>query len=325
MMILPFILSALAGLGLGAPAPDRDIKAVYINGSELFILPSLDGQARQVTRDGTEKSLPVWSQDGSLIAFVEGADSDEILGDVVVISSDGNPLNRAKLRRDSLDGMRFIESLEWINRDDIAISGSVNPSLTETVVLNLKTQAMQGGIFDDGPGADFSPDGSHVAYASGSPHFTPEGRRQPALNIDDKRVFPPQGTHVRFVSNRRWSPDSRQLAVVAEDFVTKRQSVVVWHNGQVITTALPLPPETKSEIFWKAGDLFIASGQEGLRVVTRTGTLKRVSSQNAAQLLPQALSERSRLNHLVEELAGRDWDFWCPACSLASLPRKALH
>jgi hypothetical protein len=212
--------------------------------------------------------------------------------------------------------------LEWLNHDEIAVSGSVNPSLTETVVLNIKKRTYQGGIFDDGPGADFSPDGKHIAYTSGSPHFTPENRREPALNVDHERVFPKEGTRIRFVSDRRWSPDSSRLAVISEDFVTNRRSVVVWReDGSVSIIALGLPTKTKTDLFWNGGDLMITYDGGSLRIAPTTATLEK-SFSKAINPLQQAQSERNRLREVVKNHASRDVDFWCQACPLNVLPRR---
>jgi WD40 repeat protein len=299
-----------------------DVKVVYVKNNQIFVASRSNDPGRQVTETSAAKSLPVWSKDGSRIAFLEGADDDASLGRIVVIAGDGQVLQRLPLKS-TLGGMRFVEGLEWLAPNRLALSGSVNPSLTETAVLDLAAPAGQDNVFDDGPGADFSPDGQHFAYASGSPHFTPQSKREPALNVDHVRVYPERGVHVDFVSDRRWSPDGQRLAVVAEDFLTKRQSLVVWsRDGGISETALPLPEGSTPGLFWNASDVIIATGQGNLRI---TPGVRKAASAAPEALDPyqKARSERGRLREGVKRLGGEMADFWCSNCALAASPRRA--
>jgi len=306
-------------------AQDADIRAVYVKGNEIYTSSGSSGEVRRITNDGARKSLPVWSKDGARIAFVESVDGVRALGYLVVIDNDGNVSNRIPFRSepDSAGGMRFIEHLEWLAGDRIAVSGSANPSLTETAIVDLATGSEQSGIFDDGPGADFSPDGRHFAYTSGAPHFTSEDHRRPALEVDYVRVFPNPRRHVKFVSPRRWSPDSSRVAVVAEDFTTKRQSVVVWsREGKVLETTLTLPAGSASDLFWSGGDVVVTSPRGNLRITTATGSVEAVSAGELLNPLQQARSERRRLLDIFLRDGDREADFWCQSCILTALPRR---
>jgi len=307
-----------------ALAEGDDIQIVFVHGNELFASFGLDGQLRQLTHDGIPKSLPVWSKDGSLVAYIAAVDREKALGNLVILDTTGKVLDNILFRGPSgSGGMRFIESLEWVTRHQIALNGTVNPSLTETVVVDLSTHTDQGGIFDDGPGADFSPAGDHFAYASGSPHFTPESLREPELDIDHKRVFPRAGARIRFASARRWSPDGRKVAVAVED-LARQQSIVVWSDeGAVSETPVPSSAGSIKDLFWNAGDLFVTSRSGGtLRVLPGNG-VEGVAAESFTDPLSTARSERTRLLSIVESHGGREADFWCEACALSALSRKA--
>lgn len=301
-----------------------DVKLVFVKNKEIYVGSPLepDLQARQITSDGIAKALPAWSKDGSRIAFIKGGNGQQQLGNLVVLRSDGEVLKSVQIRgeEDMAGGMRFVEALEWLGQERIAVSGSANPSLTETTIVDLAGGEGESGIFDDGPGADFSPDGKHFAYNTGSPHFTPESEREPALSVDHVSVFPKRGTRVRFVGARRWSPDSRKLAVIVEYPATERRSAVVWQiDGSIHETALP--EGDFEDLFWADGDLMVASGRELLRIVGQQAVESDLT-QGSLTPLQQVRAERKRLLDMVSDHGGRDADFWCEGCVLTALPRK---
>ena len=319
------LLIVIAVLPVKVLAENMDGKIVFVKNGQIFALTEHGERIRQLTEEGASKYLPVWSKDGSRIAFLSAGVKDQMRGHLIVIDEDGNTLHDMPYqgRMDSAGGMRFIESLEWIGSDRIALSGSVNPSLTATIVIDLTKQTDYGGIFDDGPGADFSPDGRHFAYSTGSPHFTPESMREPTLNVDFAEVFPELGAHINFVSRRAWAPDSGSLAVIIEDPLTKRRRVLVWSlDGSESKISAPLPLGEIADLFWRDSDLIINSSQGSLRVSTKTLSLESISSREVANPDRAVLPERLRLLDLVEGYGGREPDFWCGQCALAALPRK---
>lgn len=302
---------------------EEDVRLVYVRNNEIFTLsPGSGSQPRQITSDGLEKSLPAWSKDGTRIAFIRyGQDRvHSALGDLVVMSSEGEMMKSVPIRgeEDMAGGMRFVEGLEWLDPGRVAVRGSANPSLTETAIVDLAGGEGETGIFDDGPGTDFSRDGKHFAYASGSPHFSPESEREPALYVDHQRIFPKPGTRVRFVGARRWSEDSRQLAVIVENLPTHRRSTLVWHlDGSL--REIPLPAGDFNNLYWVDGDLIVASDRESLRV-QGNDALESAPAQTR-DLLSQAQAERRRWLDLVSEHGGKDADLWCGKCILNSMPR----
>jgi hypothetical protein len=307
-----------------ALAQEGGEKIVYIKSNEVFT--SVNGKIEQVTRDGKVKMLPVWSRDGSALAFVEGDREGKSLGDLVVINESGKILCQVRMRAvgefAKAGGMRFIESLEWLDRNRIAVSGSANPSLTETQIANLLTHTTDDGYFDDGPGTDFSPDGQHFAYFSGSPHFTPGNNRQPVLNIDGIKVYPERESRVRFLSARSWSPDSGKLAVIVEDVATLQKNLVVWSKPVGIFVApLPLSEDSVNDIFWDAGDVVVSSNAVSLRFALDKALEPR-PAKATINWLQQARQELDRVHVTVTKQGGREVDIWCRSCSMANLPRK---
>ena len=80
-------------------------------------------------------SLPVWSRDGTKIAYIENTNSAQALATLVIVDKFGQGLSRTAIKPlpngEVRSGMRFVESVEWIGPEQVAVSGSVNPSTTE--------------------------------------------------------------------------------------------------------------------------------------------------------------------------------------------------
>lgn len=309
---------AFALVASSAQVAPPGVKTVFVKNNEIFV--TADGsQPRRVTHDGIPKFLPVWSKDGSKIAFNRRVDSKQALSELVVIDENGNRIADVMIRpaeKAPSGGMRFVENVEWISSDTVAVGGSINPGLTETLVLDLKTGEELNDIYDDDGGAIFSPDGAHVAYVDGMPHFSPQDTWQPELNIDYTPVLPKSGTREVFLTPARWSADSHGLAVVAQDYRTKKVSVFVWHPSEAASLVpLDLVPSGPVDLFWTGAKLYVRFMGHTWRV--QDGDSVEVAAESAADPFELAKLEEKKL-----ESIGRDADFWCQSCSLANLPRR---
>jgi hypothetical protein len=217
-------------------------------------------------------------------------------------------------------GMRFVENVEWLSSQTIAVSGSVNPSLTETVVIDLKSGREVKDIYDDDGGPVFSRDGSRVAYIDGMPHFSPATSGRPTLNIDYRPIFPTPGSHVVFLTKPQWSADSTSLAVVCEDFGTKQASLVIWQSSKGISVLpLDLMGAKAVDVFWSGTNWYVKNSDRAWRV--QDGTVAQVPPYSAVNPSEQAQLEGKKLDLSMRDSGVTDWDFWCQHCSLAILPR----
>ncbi len=145
--------------------------------------------------------------------------------------------------------MRSVEGLLWVTNQRLAVYGSVNPSTVEYAIVDVATGKEVDGYLVDGFAFAPSPDGSHVAYEGYIPHFTPEEDERPKLCLDHEcRFGQPSGgyprgdRHVGFTSGAVWSPDGSRVAIAAEDYTTKAQSVIVREAGGRTAEFAP-PPE----------------------------------------------------------------------------------
>ncbi len=260
-----FALLLTLALGIGyAFAQSSAVKAVYVKSNNLFTIGA-DGKPQQLTFDGIHKGNPLWSKDGTKIAFERKIDRGVAFDNLIVIDPEtGQTLANLLICPTSPEEecvVRSIEGLEWLTEDKIAAKGSIDPSSTQTFVYDINTGKELMDYVDNDGGAVFSPDGEHAAVQNGSPHFTPEPDREPALDIDYQRVYPASGVHVRLLSKPAWSEDSEKVAVVAEDYQSKQRTVVVCGlKGGCPSTALPTPakpdPDDRFIIQWNNGRVF---------------------------------------------------------------------
>jgi len=306
-----------------APVVSKPTKALFLKAGQIFYKTDDDAAEVQLTDGDTPKFLPVWSKDGLEIAFAERRGDG--LGTVVIIDEHGRRLEEVAIAdADRGAGMRAIESLEWLSPRKIAITGSANPSLTETRLIDLDEMDTKTSIFDDGPGADFSPDGKHFAYISGSPHFTPERLRAPALHIDFRRVFPEVGVQVRFLTERVWSPDGKVLAVVAEQVATGKLTLVTWRmDGDLERRSLTLSAGDIQSLFW-SGDTLLLRTADGVMRPTEDGRLEAWKLGEIADDVRHRVDMQLLLLNRLEGNGRTAIDFWCEDCAFRTARRKVV-
>jgi dipeptidyl aminopeptidase/acylaminoacyl peptidase len=329
-----------------AVANDPSQKAAFVKGNEIYRADAA-GHIRQLTSDGIPKWLPAWSEDGQKLAFMRKAPRTESLGHLVVITDSGEavieiPLEPVEPNVDK--AMRFVETLQWIAPDRIAVGGTVNPSTIEVVVLDIATGKQTDETDSDEMAPTFSTDGKHFAGFFGSPHFADEEGKEPELDVDNKRVYPPETIKVDFLTKPVWSPETSDVAVVAKDKKAKTYSVVLWRNDEpLVTLPVPVPWEdVKADLFWKDNALILhvrpctwhpvnattiapdcKTIGRAWKVADDLKTLVEVSPESATKpAAKESVDEESMLS-LVKQAGGSSADVWCKSCALATRPRKA--
>lgn len=311
---------------------DSGIFAVFVKNGEIVLSAEDAGQV-QLTHNGIPKSKPVWSKDGSMIAFMENTDKKVALDRLVVISRSGEPLYSFPIhpvsRKDNWieSGMRFVERVEWLNNSKIAVSGSINPSTIETIIFDLFTRNISRDYFLSDGYPTYSPDGHHVAYIGLVAHFTPRSEREPELYVDNgQRIFPPVGTKVDFISEPAWSADSQTLAIAAMNLDTSMSNIVIWHsaNAQPLLVPLPIKEEKdhyiKKKLLWNGDALTVISDQQAWSYAQ--GRFSEISLSQAMSRKQDALNIKKTQEASLGVGAGQS-DFWCQSCPLSLLPRKS--
>ncbi len=348
-----FALVLVIAVGTGyAFAQSSAVKAVYRKGNDLFTIGA-DGKPRQLTYDDIPKGNPLWSKDGTKIAFEREIDRGIAFDNLIAIDPEsGKTFANLLICPTSPEegyAIRFIEGIEWLTEDKIAAKGSIDPSSVQTFVYDINTGTELMDYVDNDGGAVFSPDGEHAATQNGSPHWTPEPDREPELDIDNQRVYPASGVHVRLVSKPTWSEDSGKVAVVVEDYESRQRSVVVCGlKGICQFTVLPTTakpdPDDRFIIQWNGGRVFATFPASILawahKTVPETAWSLQPGDANAVVSSPQPSAYDSQLSYQnqiqklggdaavnllkqIQKLGGTEPDLWCQNCGLAKLPRKA--
>jgi hypothetical protein len=298
-------------------------KVAYIMGNDLFV-EDQQGRISRLTRDGFPKDMPLWSKDGSMVAFDRKVDAgSKALADIVVVrASDGAEVANIPVQP-HLGGLRFVESIEWLTSSSIAVSGSIDPSTTEYITLALPKGEERDDYYDQGDGAAFSADGKHVAYIEGSPHFTPEAEREPNLQVDGKRFYPEQKVHMLFRSAPAWSPDGGRIAIVSQDYSTGKQSLVICALSGVCEAKAKLPGRLGPyQIFWDDQDLVLSAGSRTWSLAAADDYAHAAPMTSPSPL--QLASEAKRNAQVRVRAAGGEFaDEWCQNCIAARLPRRA--
>lgn len=167
-------------------------------------------------------------------AFVRDTQAN-VMADIFVMQTDGKLVREILFRpaEENLSGMWYVEKLAWISNQRLAASGSVNPSTGEYAVIDVETGKEVARYLVDGRVWAASPDGMHAAYVGSQPRFTPDEKRRPQFCIDDEcGLFKPSpyrggDVHLEFTSKPLWSDDSKAVAIIAEEYETKTERVIV--------------------------------------------------------------------------------------------------
>ncbi|MCM8580719.1 hypothetical protein [Accumulibacter sp.] len=310
---------------------------------------------RCLSAANSKARLPVWSRDGSRIAYVDEASPGSALAWLVVIDQHGQVLSRLPIK--SVDngevrsGMRFVEALEWVAADRLVVSGSINPSSTEYLVFDLLSGTVVGGYIDDAHGAAFSPDGQHVLTVNGAPHFTAPRSRAPALMLDEQPVVSDLDPDLTSAGKPSWSTDSRSFAMAARDAAGRMRMVLGKAASKTVRwDDLPFPvveTDRAPTVFWVGNELYIqrivtaprtapsGKSQKGgpgarneavenfvLAVGTRGAAWKRVTEPVVAPAKAAAALRASAAATQRAASAQQDLDVWCSGCELDAVPRR---
>ena len=309
------------------------ISAVWVQNNEIFISTGSGGQV-QLTHNALPKDNPVFSKDGSMIAFTEQTPQNVALDSLVVIDTFGNRIHKFLIHpvdpsdpNAVIGGMRFVERITWLTNSKIAVAGSIDPSSVETNTFDIssgKELESEDNITDGFP--VYSPDGLHYAFVAGVPHFTAWNDQEPEFDIDNnQRIYPPTGTQAHFITNPAWSADSQNLAIVAMGS-NNTSNIVIWHIGDAQPSLVPIPIKKEqnryvvAKLFW-SGEALTVTSDEGDWSYSQ-GTLTAISPSQAVDPRQAAWDLKANLEKSLG-IGPSESDFWCQSCPLTLLPRRS--
>jgi|ERR1035438_884875 hypothetical protein len=313
-------------------ADRREVKSVFVRNSEIYVAGSAAAPLLQLTHDGLPKSLAVWSPDGHRIAFVRDS-GGRAMADIIVISSAGKTLREISFRPSgsSVSGMRFVEEIQWISEQRIAVSGSVNPSTCEYVMIDAASGREVGWYGADGFSLVPSPDGTHVAYEGSVPHSTPEQDRSPRLCVDHEcdsgkpgwPGYSGSARHVEFSTYPVWSASGSAVAIAAQDYQTGKLSLVVRPmEGDPSEYALTASSPGGIDISWDRETVFVTTVDGAWKLEPNGSALIRIDPSAVPADLVAALQMKLAERATLQLGATAQLDCWCASCALRSLPRR---
>lgn len=338
--ILLALLIAQAVVAGESHVPARP-KVVFIKDWQVFSVYADGTGLKQLTTDGGRKHHPVWSPDGSRIAYL--VKPEDALSQLTVITDSGDRVTEITIRpeTDTLwGGMRFVEDLSWLNGSQVVLEGSINPANGEYVVLDLKTGKEIEWHFGSGSFVR-SPDGSRVACWGLEGIGRPEAEIRNVLEINSKIVYPGnlKTNTLQFLSKPAWSADSQQVALIERDVNTRAVSLTVLSAKPDLAPApgVPLPDvpiiqpaavllrqpldpdiDNSAEIQW-IGHSFVVS--KGGAVLYEADPVRRIGQPAAADTVQtvrevtarrlQAAQLKRSADALMRKLGGNGYfDVW---------------
>jgi len=208
---------------------------VEVRDSEVWLI--LNGQARQLTRDGKAKLQAVLSPSGNRVAYYEQCpEAERCTPSVVILDLEGHRMGSFHPKPAEAPCASIL-SITWTEENAIAAECHINPSLNEYIETDVSTGQPTRALL--GYGFTPSPDGKKVAHAGWIVHFAPPYAQSSYLQFDRTTVYPlPRGMRpveqkaltappnvVRhrgltysgiheFMPGLSWSPDSQRIALI---------------------------------------------------------------------------------------------------------------
>ena len=325
----------LAATALAGEAGGDGIRTAGIAASGDLVLRLPGGPPRTIAHGGAGRDKPVFSPDGSRIAFLQKTDRRVALDTLVVVGLDGHEFARVLIEpaAGGLDhsGMRAVEEIRWLAPGRVMVRGGINPSQSQYYVVDPATRRVVADLVDDGSGAAWSPDGTHVATTSGEPHFEAEEDHRPVVEVDGRAVYPAKATRdIALRAAPRWSADGRSLGWVVLHRPDATLVAVVRRGDTVHETRLGTGSSDDAvATFWSGSRLIVAQApvddadHPTHAWAVDAGTARAIAPAEAVDPLRDARRLRARLvgEAIAAGLAAPD--AWCARCALQALPRAS--
>jgi Tol biopolymer transport system component len=289
-------------------------KSAFLRNGEVWTVKEDGSGLRQLTKDGRAKHHPVWSPDGSRIAYhldFDGSGNSEI---IIISAKRGEVLKTLALpARSSAEtpNINAILGMEWLNSNRLAYEGHINPSLSEYRVVDLRSSKVirteLGSCFS------WSPDRQKLAVCGWLPHFAASETSREYVQINGRTVYTlPKGRLVdNIASDLSWSPDSSKVAFLERDDTVKRTKLVILGSGERKITVNLTPKNDFTGVFtWLNDNTLVAQGNDGVWAYSYPRRTSVTLPQRSKRLFgQQARSAQARAN-LAVSLDAKEASWW---------------
>jgi hypothetical protein len=140
-------LGAAVLFGLASASSDLALgtKVVFLKENEVVSVNADGSEQKGLTHDGVPKERPIWSPDGSKIAYLTAEDAfhqTRALALIQVIDAGGNPIKTIPVPTampdgTPIEGMRGVENNGWYSDSAVFVSGSENPHYAEYRIFDV--------------------------------------------------------------------------------------------------------------------------------------------------------------------------------------------
>ncbi len=294
-------------------------RAVYEKGDDLWIVDDDGSNLKQLTRGGNGGNTPVWSPDGTKIAFFVGFPYEKTVGKLTVIDASGKISKNLSLpSRNMEEGyIRFIDKLDWIDSNKIGVEGSMDPSTDVYRMIDLTSGKEIKSYF----GAKFvwSTTKTNIAMRGWYPQDAPAEIKSDYIQVDEETIYPTddvreqeimQNIIHRFTSYIYWSTNGDQLAVI--DVINEVSGIskylVTVTFASKTPKKIPLSGDIKKVdlIYWSDNEqlLYLIEKDNGWEVDSQTNAVNQMSIDQLKTKVPQ-YAEKLKRDKLIKDLDGQ--------------------
>lgn len=318
MRLFATIAFALVAFPIGRAAAQDDAisRLVYARSGSLF-LQKPGETAYRLLLSGGRKRLPAFSPNGQRIAY-QDVGAKATFGSINVITTNGDKAGQAiDLDRETLGGMMAVDSISWAGNETILVSGRLNPSTRETLVIDRASGKLVYNVHSYGNYVAIAPRSRRAAYVGDMPHWAGEDDKNPSLYVGGRqvRIWPDQA--IEFLGAPLWSGGEDKVFTIARD----RKSDSVWlfsvdagNTSRVSAVNLTrwIGANEEVRLHSLGADVQIRGAQNTLVVDPRGMQVKAVHA--AGGISPEALKESvaSEFFSELENIEG--FDYYCVAC-----------
>ncbi len=294
-------------------------KAVFDKEGDLWMVDDDGTNLKQITHGRNGGNTPVWSPDGTQIAFFVGFPYENTVGKLTIIDTTGEIIKSFGIPSRNIEEgyIRFIDKLDWIDSNRIGVAGSMDPSTDVYRIIDITSGKEIKSYF----GAKFvwSSSKDKIAMRGWYPQDAPAEIKSDYIQINEESIYPTDDEQEqeeiqkiihRFISHIYWSSDSGQLAVVDQisSGTGKNNFLVIINPATKTVKKITLSDDIKkiTLIYWSDNKqlIYLIGQDKGWELDSATNSITQLSNEQLKAKLPQ-YTEKLRRDKLIEDLDGQ--------------------